>query len=89
MCPVFMSPHPVFVPPAFLNTGKPRERDFLKTLRLVSAPEACAPQQHGDAQDDDKGVGVEAPTLSCPLVVALMQRVPWSLTRVETPLARL
>nr|XP_023651005.1 dystonin isoform X2 [Paramormyrops kingsleyae] len=33
----------------------PRERDFLKTLRLVSAPEACAPQQHGDAQDDDKG----------------------------------
>ncbi|XP_069036167.1 dystonin isoform X12 [Lepisosteus oculatus] len=33
----------------------PRERDFLKTLRLVSAAEACAFEQHGDEQDEDKG----------------------------------
>ncbi|KAM3862819.1 dystonin [Diretmus argenteus] len=33
----------------------PRERDFLKTLRLVSAAEACAVEQHGNALDDDKG----------------------------------
>uniref|UniRef100_A0A8C7UPQ9 Dystonin n=1 Tax=Oncorhynchus mykiss TaxID=8022 RepID=A0A8C7UPQ9_ONCMY len=33
----------------------PRERDFLKTLRLVSSAEACAVEQHGDEQDDDKG----------------------------------
>ncbi|XP_067378593.1 dystonin isoform X6 [Channa argus] len=32
----------------------PRERDFLKTLRLVSGTEACAVEQHGDT-DDDKG----------------------------------
>ncbi|XP_074531256.1 dystonin isoform X2 [Halichoeres trimaculatus] len=34
----------------------PRERDFLKTLRLVSGTEACAVEQHdGDSVDDDKG----------------------------------
>ncbi|KAM4591380.1 dystonin isoform 1-T1 [Odontesthes bonariensis] len=32
-----------------------RERDFLKTLRLVSGTEACAVEQHGDTVDDDKG----------------------------------
>ncbi|XP_054886087.1 dystonin isoform X5 [Poeciliopsis prolifica] len=30
-----------------------RERDFLKTLRLVSGREACAVEQHGDTVDDD------------------------------------
>ncbi|XP_077469506.1 dystonin isoform X8 [Stigmatopora argus] len=33
----------------------PRERDVLKTLRLVSGTEACAVEQHGGVQDDDKG----------------------------------
>ncbi|XP_020954231.1 dystonin isoform X10 [Sus scrofa] len=33
----------------------PRERDFLKTLRLVSATEACAYEQHDDVEDEDKG----------------------------------
>nr|XP_040138795.1 dystonin isoform X21 [Ictidomys tridecemlineatus] len=33
----------------------PRERDFLKTLRLVSATEACAYEQHEDVEDEDKG----------------------------------
>ncbi|XP_028279612.1 dystonin isoform X3 [Parambassis ranga] len=33
----------------------PRERDLLKTLRLVSGTEACAVEQHGDTVDDDKG----------------------------------
>nr|XP_054606020.1 dystonin isoform X24 [Nothobranchius furzeri] len=33
----------------------PRERDFLKTLRLVSGTEACTVEQHGDSVDDDKG----------------------------------
>ncbi|KAF7658665.1 hypothetical protein LDENG_00009540 [Lucifuga dentata] len=33
----------------------PRERDLLKTLRLVSGTEACAAEQHGDTMDDDKG----------------------------------
>ncbi|KAK2824198.1 hypothetical protein Q5P01_021373 [Channa striata] len=33
----------------------PRERDFLKTLRLVSGTEACAVEQHGGTVDDDKG----------------------------------
>ncbi|XP_058507341.1 dystonin isoform X8 [Solea solea] len=34
----------------------PRERDFLKTLRLVSGTDACAVEQHGDTvDDDDKG----------------------------------
>ncbi|XP_037638587.1 dystonin isoform X6 [Sebastes umbrosus] len=37
----------------------PRERDFLKTLRLVSGTEACEVEQHGDTVDgdgdDDKG----------------------------------
>ncbi|XP_037321345.2 dystonin isoform X5 [Pungitius pungitius] len=33
----------------------PRERDFLKTLRLVSGTEACAVEQHGDTVDDDQG----------------------------------
>lgn len=37
---------------------KTKERDLLKTLRLVSAAEACAVEQHGRAQEDeDKGVG--------------------------------
>lgn len=40
---------------------KPRERDFLKTLRLVSGTEACAVEQHGETLDDDKGVRVAAP----------------------------
>lgn len=60
--------------------GKPRERDFLKTLRLVSAAEACAVEQHGDAEDDDKGVGVARHT---PLRNTTNARVPWSLTRVD------
>ncbi|XP_030658477.1 dystonin isoform X16 [Nomascus leucogenys] len=33
----------------------PRERDFLKTLRLVSATEACEYEQHEDVEDEDKG----------------------------------
>ncbi|OWK13047.1 hypothetical protein Celaphus_00014180 [Cervus elaphus hippelaphus] len=33
----------------------PRERDFLKTLRLVSASEACEYEQHEDMEDEDKG----------------------------------
>nr|XP_057914421.1 dystonin isoform X18 [Doryrhamphus excisus] len=33
----------------------PRERDVLKTLRLVSGTEACAVERHGDVLDDDKG----------------------------------
>ncbi|XP_075836647.1 dystonin isoform X14 [Microtus pennsylvanicus] len=33
----------------------PRERDFLKTLRLVSAPAACECEQHEDVEDEDKG----------------------------------
>ncbi|KAJ3610721.1 hypothetical protein NHX12_022813, partial [Muraenolepis orangiensis] len=33
----------------------PRERDVLKTLRLVSASGACGVEQHGVALDDDKG----------------------------------
>ncbi|KAM5256487.1 dystonin [Ctenodactylus gundi] len=33
----------------------PRERDFLKTLRLVSAPEACECEPHEDVEDEDKG----------------------------------
>nr|XP_061794508.1 dystonin-like [Nerophis lumbriciformis] len=33
----------------------PRERDVLKTLRLVSGTEACAVGRHGDVLDDDKG----------------------------------
>lgn len=41
---------------------KPRERDFLKTLRLVSGTEACAVEQHGDTVDDDKGVRVACPS---------------------------
>ncbi|XP_034465448.1 dystonin isoform X9 [Hippoglossus hippoglossus] len=35
----------------------PRERDFLKTLRLVSGTEACAVEQHGDTVDDDDDKG--------------------------------
>uniref|UniRef100_A0A671KP03 Dystonin n=1 Tax=Sinocyclocheilus anshuiensis TaxID=1608454 RepID=A0A671KP03_9TELE len=31
----------------------PRERDFLKTLRLVSAADACALERHGRDHDDD------------------------------------
>lgn len=43
---------------------KPRERDFLKTLRLVSGTEACAVERHGDTvdDDDDKGVRVARPS---------------------------
>ncbi|XP_018121017.1 dystonin isoform X4 [Xenopus laevis] len=33
----------------------PRERDFLKTLRLVSSSEACEYDQHEDVEDEDKG----------------------------------
>ncbi|KAM9316059.1 dystonin [Gastrophryne carolinensis] len=33
----------------------PRERDFLKTLRLVSSSEACEFEQHEDVEDEDKG----------------------------------
>ncbi|XP_053237094.1 dystonin isoform X26 [Podarcis raffonei] len=33
----------------------PRERDFLKTLRLVSSTEACTYEQHEDEEDEDKG----------------------------------
>ncbi|XP_054655058.1 dystonin isoform X8 [Dunckerocampus dactyliophorus] len=33
----------------------PRERDVLKTLRLVSGTEACTVERHGDVLDDDKG----------------------------------
>ncbi|XP_015140368.2 dystonin isoform X33 [Gallus gallus] len=33
----------------------PRERDFLKTLRLVSSTEECAYEQHEDVVDEDKG----------------------------------
>lgn len=44
-----------------LFDDKPRERDFLKTLRLVSGTDACAVEQHGDTVDDDKGVCVACP----------------------------
>eukprot|EP00064_Thunnus_orientalis_P010696 superscaffoldBa00001476_g10722 len=43
----------------------PRERDFLKTLRLVSGTEACAVEQHGDTLDDDKGVRVDCAPPPC------------------------
>ncbi|XP_052601166.1 dystonin isoform X12 [Peromyscus californicus insignis] len=33
----------------------PRERDFLKNLRLVSATAACECAQHEDVEDEDKG----------------------------------
>ncbi|XP_038939483.1 dystonin isoform X20 [Rattus norvegicus] len=33
----------------------PRERDFLKTLRLVSATAACECEQHEEVEDEDKG----------------------------------
>ncbi|XP_062981106.1 dystonin isoform X5 [Elgaria multicarinata webbii] len=33
----------------------PRERDFLKTLRLVSSTDACPFEQHEDEEDEDKG----------------------------------
>ncbi|KAM8953054.1 dystonin [Pelodytes ibericus] len=33
----------------------PRERDFLKTLRLVSSSDACEYDQHEDLEDEDKG----------------------------------
>lgn len=47
--------------PRFFFGDKPRERDFLKTLRLVSGTEACAIEQHGETVDDDKGVRVASP----------------------------
>uniref|UniRef100_A0ACB8GCX7 Uncharacterized protein n=1 Tax=Sphaerodactylus townsendi TaxID=933632 RepID=A0ACB8GCX7_9SAUR len=37
----------------------PRERDILKTLRLVSSTEACPYEQHEDEEDEDKGVGAD------------------------------
>lgn len=52
----------------FIRGAKPRERDLLKTLRLVSGTAACAVEQHGDTvddgDDDDKGVRVAHPP--CP-----------------------
>ena len=56
----------LFLPPCVAFSGdKPRERDFLKTLRLVSGTEACAVEEHGDTveddDDDDKGVRVARP----------------------------
>lgn len=53
---------------AHVPAGKPRERDFLKTLRLVSVADACTVERHGrdhdddDDDDEDKGVGVD----TCP-----------------------
>ncbi len=46
---------------AHVPAGKPRERDFLKTLRLVSAGDACTVERHGRDHDDDedKGVGLD------------------------------
>ncbi|XP_018118963.1 dystonin isoform X3 [Xenopus laevis] len=35
----------------------PRERDFLKTLRLVSSSEACEYDQHEDVEDEDEDKG--------------------------------
>lgn len=53
----------VFFSRAHVPTVKPRERDFLKTLRLVSAADACTVERHGrdddDDDDEDKGVGVD------------------------------
>lgn len=67
---------------------KPRERDFLKTLRLVSGTEACAVEQHGETvDDDDKGVRVACPPpkkTQNPFN-KLIQSVLWPLNRsVET-----
>lgn len=66
--------------------AKPRERDFLKTLRLVSGTEACAVEQHGDTVDgdDDKGVRVACPPTPSPFN-QLIQSVLWPVNRsVET-----
>lgn len=57
-----------FFPMCCLFGDKPRERDFLKTLRLVSGTEACAVEQHGDTVDDDKGVRVACPPHPHPLL---------------------
>lgn len=68
MCPCLpLSPMccPVFL--FFFFGDKPRERDFLKTLRLVSGTEACAVEQHGETMDDDKGVCVANPPALPPL----------------------
>lgn len=54
---------------------KPRERDFLKTLRLVSGTEACAVEQHGDTVDDDKGVRVACPLPTPPFNQLIKERV--------------
>lgn len=56
--------------PCFFG-DKPRERDFLKTLRLVSGTEACAVEQHGETVDDDKGVRVANPFHPPPLFTRL------------------
>lgn len=66
---VFLSLPPPYVWP-FTGGAKPRERDLLKTLRLVSGTAACAVEQHGDTMDDgdgdddDKGVRVSHPLAS-------------------------
>lgn len=83
-CPPF-SPSPM----CCLFGDKPRERDFLKTLRLVSGTEACAVEQHGDTVDDDKGVRVAHPPTPTPLLHPLcnkiIQSVLWQVNRdVET-----
>lgn len=76
MCPCLpLSPMccPVFL--GFFFGDKPRERDFLKTLRLVSGTEACAVEQHGETVDDDKGVCVANP----PSLLPLYNRLTYSL----------
>lgn len=69
-CPCLpFSPPPPHAWP-FTRGAKPRERDLLKTLRLVSGTAACAVEQHGDTvddgdgDDDDKGVRVSHPLAS-------------------------
>lgn len=63
---------------------KPRERDFLKTLRLVSGTEACAVEKHGDTVDDDKGVRVVH--LPTPPFNKLIQSVLWIVNRIVEPI---
>lgn len=62
MCPPVSVSVCVSLSRAHVPAGKPRERDFLKTLRLVSAADACTVERHGrdhDDDDEDKGVGVD------------------------------
>lgn len=49
---------------------KQRERDFLKTLRLVSGREACAAEQHGDMVDDDDDDDDKGVRVACTLKIA-------------------